>query len=287
MKQHNLLKNRQFYVIITLFVAFFSPFLMISNTAETGGKSILIDPVIQDQSFAVKEGSAKVTIVGTVIASTEENSTKYTITTAEFMGTSNSPVGDSGEDPEYDAETVFSLSSETGVLSVNNPKYLLAVLGPISLVVEVTDSTGGKASATITINVTDIEVVISENIGLNWTTVANHPQGHSEATGGALNDKLYVFGGFTANYAPKASVFALDVSANSWSKLANMPPMANNSGSGGATHMGWTDDGTDIYIAAGYAADASGNAQQFGSRRVYKYTVAEDRYDELPARWNF
>lgn len=283
MKQSYFLKNQQLYIIIVLFIAFLSPFIGNSNSVKMDGKPFLVAPVIENQSFSIVEGSTKETTVGTVIASAEENSIKYTITTAEFMGTSNSPAGDSDQDPEYDAAAVFSLNPETGVLTVNNPKYLLAVLGPIVLEVEVTDTTGEKASATITINVTDIEVVISENIGLNWIIGTKHPQGHSEATGGALNGKLYVFGGFTANFAPKASVFALDVSANSWLRLKDTPPMANNSGSGGATHMGWTDDGTDIYIAAGYAADVSGNAQQFGSRRVYKYTVAVDRYDELPS----
>ena len=270
-------------MIITLFVAFFSPFPVISNTVETGGKSVLINPAIQDQYFTVVEGSTKETIVGTVSATSEIKITNYIIVAAEFLGTSNSPAGDSEQDPEYNAAAVFLLNSETGVLTVNNPKYLLAVLGPIALKVEVTDSLGEKASATITINVSDIKVTISEKIDLDWTTVANHPQGHGEATGGVVDNKLFVFGGFTSNFASKASVFALDANLNSWSRLDDMPPMADNSGAGGATHMGWTDDGTDIYIAAGYAADVSGNAQQFGSRRVYKYTVTENSYDELPS----
>lgn len=285
MKHHYFFKSQRFYLLNLLILTVFSAFNGFSNTENLNRKPILIlvAPVIQDQNFNVVEGSIKETIVGTVSATAEGNITNYIITTAEFVGASNSPAGDSDQDPEYDAATVFSLNSETGVINVNNPKYLLAVLGPITLQVEVTDNMGEKASATITVNVTDIEVTISEKIDLDWTTAANHPQGHSEATGGALNGELYIFSGFTANFAPKASVFALNASRNSWLQLTDMPPMANNSGAGGATHMGWTDDGTNIYIAAGYAADASGNAQQFGARRVYKYIVAEDLYAELPS----
>ncbi|WP_164076285.1 kelch repeat-containing protein [Flavimarina sp. Hel_I_48] len=285
MKQIYFFKNDSHYLLFCLFIGLFSPVPGFAGTESPRSMYLnaVVAPVVEDQSFSIVEGSASGTNVGTISATAEGGITDYSILSATFYKDSNPPRGDSFQDPEYNAMSVFSLNAETGLLSVDNPKYLLSGLGPIVLEVEITDASGEKASSSITINITEMEVTITETLALDWETVANHPQGHSEATGGVINEKLFVFGGFTSKFAPKASVFTLDANANSWSRLADMPPMASNSGGGGATHMGWTDDGTDIYIAAGYAADASGNAQQFGARRVYKYIVAEDRYEELPS----
>ncbi|MGB3776332.1 MAG: kelch repeat-containing protein, partial [Leeuwenhoekiella sp.] len=285
MKHIYIRKNRLFYTKILFILSVFCVSSIFSEATLYLGKEGISNfvPTIQDQDFTVEEGSPSGSEVGTIAATSNDTGLTFTLVNATFVKEGNPPEGDSEQDPAYDAMAVFNLDQASGALTIANPKYLLAVLGPVVLAIDVTDSSGEVASAIITVNISDMEVDIVENTNLNWTTVANHPQGHSEATGGAIGQNLYVFGGFTSNFAPKASVFALNTEGDSWSRLADMPPMASNSGGGGATHMGFTDDGTDIYIAAGYAADASGNAQQFGARRVYKYIVAEDRYDELPS----
>lgn len=252
------------------------------SASVTNLSSKIADPVIEDQTLSLDEASPKGTSVGQVKATDDGSIATYEIISAEFLRVDNPPQSDSPEDPEYNAKSVFSLDSKTGQLKVNNNKYLLAVLGPIKLKVEVTDNDGAKASADITVNVKDLEVSIEKEYTLDWSEVAPHPRGNQEATGGFVNGKLYVFGGFKESFAPKDDVDVYDPITDKWSKLKEMPPMADDSGAGGATHMGWAQDGTNMYIAAGYAADKTGNRQQFGSRRVYRYNVAEDTYTELP-----
>ncbi len=240
------------------------------------------DLVIEDQSFSIDEASAPGTLVGQIKVSDNSTITSYDIKAAKFLKANNPPPSDSSKDPEYNALMVFKLNSGSGELRVNKNKYLLAELGPIQLEVEVTDNMGAITSATITVTVKDLEVTIADNYTLAWSEVKANTRSTDEATGGMVNGKLYVFGGFTSTYAPQADVDAYDPANNTWAKLKDMPPMADDSGGGGATHMGWAQDGTNIYIAAGYAADKSGTRQQFGSRRVYRYNVAEDSYTELP-----
>ncbi|MEH6407052.1 MAG: kelch repeat-containing protein [Leeuwenhoekiella sp.] len=240
------------------------------------------NPQIVAQSFKITEGSSSGTSVGIVMASDDGTIVNYTIIQASFLKSSNPPPSDSDQDPAYNAMQVFQINADTGEISVNNPKYLLSGLGPVELIVKVQDNDGDTSQATITIEVEDIEVTISQTYSINWQKRKDHPNGHAEATGGTAGGKLYVFGGFGPNYAPKADVHVYDPSNNTWTQLTNMPPMATNSGAGGATHMGWTTDGTDIYIAAGYAANTKGTGQQFGSTRVYRYNVASNDYTELP-----
>ena len=241
------------------------------------------DPIIEDQSFSIDEGSAAGSIVGQVKASDDGSIANYAITKAIFLKEQELPKSDSSEDPDYNAAKVFEINASTGEITVANNKYLLFVLGPIELEVQVTDDEGAKSSGKITVEIMDLEVTITDNYTLDWSEVKAHPRGNEEATGGIVNGKLYVFGGFQLpNYAPREDVDVYDPTSDSWEGLQDMPPMADDSGAGGATHMGWAEDGENIYIAAGYAADKSGNTQQFGARRVYRYNVAEDDYTELP-----
>lgn len=239
-------------------------------------------PVIASQTFSVVEGSPTNTIVGNVVASDSDGSiANYEITAAQFLINPPMPSSNSNLDTQYNPLNVFSINATSGQLRVNNPKYLLNVLGPIQLTVRVRDSQALTASANITVNVLDMTVSIAQNHAITWTTVAPHPDGHSEATGGALGDRLYVFGGYQST-TPKSSVHVYTPATDSWARLANMPPMSVNTTFGGATHMGYTDDGTNIYIGAGYAATSTGTGQVFGSTRVYKYVVATNTYQELP-----
>ena len=238
-------------------------------------------PALAARSFAVTEGSSTGTSVGTITAQIS-GTPEYRITGGTFLAFGNPPPpSDSHEDPAYDAAEVFRINPTTGKITVGRPKYLLATLSPIQITVQATNGRGATAFGSVTVTVQDMHVAINESYPLSWSTVAEHPRGHSEGTGGAVGGKLYAFGGFGVNFAPKEDVHVYDAGRNGWSPLTDMPPMASNSGAGGATHMGWTTDGTDIYIAAGYAANADGTRQQFGATRVYRYNVEANNYTEL------
>jgi N-acetylneuraminic acid mutarotase len=240
-------------------------------------------PMINSQTFSIVEGSPTNTLVGTVVATDSDGSiVNYEITAAQFLINPPMPASNSSSDTQYNPMNIFSINATNGQLRVNNPKYLLNVLGPIQLTVRVRDNDGLTATANVTVNVLDMTVSIAQNYSLSWATAAAHPNGHNEATGGVTGDKLYVLGGFTSTFAPKKVVHVYNPNTNTWTKLADMPPLSVSTTHGGATHMGFASDGTDFYIAAGYAANASGTGQVFGSTRVYKYTVATDTYQELP-----
>jgi len=123
----------------------------------------------------------------------------------------------------------------------------------------------------------------SEPIAWN-TEAAPYPYRVSEAQGVSVQDKLYVFGGFDIEKpccTPTNRAYVFDPATNAWTRLAPLPAM-NNTGRGGVTHSGFTTDGTDIYFAGGYTANATGTGQLYGTREVWKYTVATNTYTRLP-----
>lgn len=119
---------------------------------------------------------------------------------------------------------------------------------------------------------------------ISWQTVADQPYRVSEAQGKAVNGKLYTFGGFDSQKScctPTDRAYAYDPATNAWTAIAPLPPM-NGTTHGGMTHAGIATDGTDIYFAGGYTSNLAGTGQRFGSKEVWKYLVAEDRYIRLP-----
>jgi hypothetical protein len=119
---------------------------------------------------------------------------------------------------------------------------------------------------------------------INWTTAASQPYGNSEAQGVVVNGKLYVLGGFDSQKpccTPTSRTYVYNPATNAWSGLAPMPAM-NGTAYGGVTHAGLTTDGTNIYFAGGYTANANGTGQIFGTREVWRYNVAANTYTRLP-----
>ncbi|MBU1424817.1 MAG: cadherin domain-containing protein [Gammaproteobacteria bacterium] len=92
-------------------------------------------PTLSNQTFSVNESGASGTVVGTVQASDAGDTLSYSIT-------ASSP------------STAFSINSSTGVVSVSNSAALVYATNPtFSLTVQVTDTGGLTASATVTVNV--------------------------------------------------------------------------------------------------------------------------------------
>lgn len=119
---------------------------------------------------------------------------------------------------------------------------------------------------------------------ITWTQVAPQANPVSEATGRVLNDKLYVFGGFRYPdwNQPTNRAQVYDPLTNTWTALAPLPHNPKGAGFGGANHIGIATDGTDFYLASGYVSNSSGTAMVYGSAEVWKYVVAENRYERMP-----
>jgi N-acetylneuraminic acid mutarotase len=122
---------------------------------------------------------------------------------------------------------------------------------------------------------------------INWSAAQGQLKGTHEIHGEAVNGKLYIFGGFDVNkmpatFAPTKRAYRYDPVAGTWAPIKSMPYLPNGDNFGGATHMGVTTDGADIYFAGGYISNAAGTGQTFGTDQVWKYIVATDSYIRLP-----
>lgn len=98
------------------------------------------DPVINNQSFSLDENSASGTFVGTVLASdADDDNLTFSITAGNELGG-------------------FSLDASTGDLTVDDASVIDFETNPdFSLNVQVDDGNGGQASATVTINLNDLD----------------------------------------------------------------------------------------------------------------------------------
>ncbi|ABF44098.1 Glycosyl hydrolase family 98, putative carbohydrate binding module (plasmid) [Deinococcus geothermalis DSM 11300] len=118
----------------------------------------------------------------------------------------------------------------------------------------------------------------SDTNTLTYTPIADQPYVVAEAMGQVVRGKLYTFGGFDSlksGFTPTDRAYVYDPDANTWTPIARMPNR-------GATHAGMTTDGTDIFYAGGYVADANWTGQVFGSKEVWRYNVASNTYTRLP-----
>lgn len=242
-------------------------------------------PSIGLQTFSVMEGTTNGVLVGSIAANDDRGITQYLIKNAKILKSGSLYPNDA----EIDPIGIFSLNATTGNISVNDSKFLLAVIGPIELTVQVSDAQGLTDEALVTINVIDYTVTPSEFFVTEWKSAALAPFGMSEAQSVVLGDKWYVFSGYDANkflqsgaFTPTNRAYVYDFKDDTWTPISAMPIMYSGVSKGGVTHSGFTTDGVDIYFAGGFTPDFSGNGQLFGTIYTYKYTVAEDRYERLP-----
>jgi N-acetylneuraminic acid mutarotase len=176
----------------------------------------------------------------------------------------------------------FSINSRNGQILVNRklnyhtqPVYNLKVLASAGQM---------KDTSIVKLNITSGQT-ISEFNGVNWGTTASQPYRVSEAQGEVVNNKLYSFGGFDSQktgFTPTKRAYKYDPVTNKWTSIADLPHTPNGTGFGGVTHAGFTNDGTDIYMAGGYTSNSSGTGQTFGVQQVWKYNVVANTYSKLP-----
>jgi N-acetylneuraminic acid mutarotase len=109
---------------------------------------------------------------------------------------------------------------------------------------------------------------------LAWTTTTSMPVGTSEAFGGIVNDKFYIFGGYVDNtFKPTTAARVFNPSNGSWSSIASYPI--------GVSHAATANDDRYFYFAGGYPATAT--AQSFATANAYRYDTVTNSYTTLPS----
>jgi N-acetylneuraminic acid mutarotase len=111
----------------------------------------------------------------------------------------------------------------------------------------------------------------------NYSGIAQQPYSVTEAQGEVVDGVLYSFGGFDSTKpccTPTDRAYKY-VPGSGWSRIANLPTK-------GVTHAGMTTDGTNVFYAGGYIANADWTGQIFGTKAVWRYNVAANTYTALP-----
>jgi hypothetical protein len=121
---------------------------------------------------------------------------------------------------------------------------------------------------------------------LTYSAIADQPFPVQEAQGLVLGDTLYQFGGFDSQksgYTPTERSYAFDIPNQAWQPLADLPYLAGTGDPGtGVTHAGVTTDGANVYLAGGFVSADGQSGQKFGTKEVYRYSIADDAYTRLP-----
>jgi N-acetylneuraminic acid mutarotase len=114
-------------------------------------------------------------------------------------------------------------------------------------------------------------VTASVRSPFTWRTLALLPVPRFEGNTAAVNNQLYVIGGYyNASIQATTEVDRYDPATNTWTVLSDMPVPI--------THAGVAVDGQTIYLAGGFVDDYPGP----GTKRVLKYDVSTDTWDDAP-----
>ncbi|MBE9586187.1 DNRLRE domain-containing protein [Mucilaginibacter sp. JRF] len=121
---------------------------------------------------------------------------------------------------------------------------------------------------------------------MTWGTAKAQPTATHEIQGELVNGKLYIFGGFDVNkrpqWTPTKRAYVYDPVTDTWASIKSLPHEPFGSNFGGGTHVATATDGTDVYLAGGYTSNANGTGQIFGTKQVWKYSVAANNYTRMP-----
>jgi len=104
----------------------------------------------------------------------------------------------------------------------------------------------------------------------SWRELADMPVPRWEAGTVVLDDRLYVFGGYTRGTRSSRRVDVFDPEDGSWRKLADLP--------GAISHMKAVLDGRSVWIAGGFEPGCPGEA----TTAVWRYDVDENSYTAAP-----
>ena len=113
------------------------------------------------------------------------------------------------------------------------------------------------------------------NLGLaqspgSWQALPDMPVGKWEPGVVVLDDKLYIFGGYTDGVVSSKRSEVFDPSDNSWTLIQELPSAI--------THMNMVLDGRTVWFAGGFKDGYKGHA----IAEVWNYDVDLDRYTAAP-----
>jgi outer membrane protein assembly factor BamB/N-acetylneuraminic acid mutarotase len=105
----------------------------------------------------------------------------------------------------------------------------------------------------------------------SWQKLPNMPVPRWEAGTVVLDDKLYVFGGYTKGTRSSKRADVFDPQNNSWRQLADLPSAI--------THMNAVLDGRSVWLAGGFKDGYKGHA----ITEVWKYDIDKNTYTAAPS----
>ena len=110
---------------------------------------------------------------------------------------------------------------------------------------------------------------------LSWSTFGTSPVARMEPGATTIGSKLYILGGFITRFSLQVNndMWRWDVATNTWTQLADFP--------GSQTHFALTNDGVNIYKAAGQIG--TGGPGSTGDDRVWKFNTATSQWSALPS----
>ena len=109
-----------------------------------------------------------------------------------------------------------------------------------------------------------------ETPGSSWQKLPDMPVPRWEAGTVVLDEKLYVFGGYTRGTRSSRRVDVFDPRSNSWKKLADLPSAI--------THMNTVLDGRSVWIAGGFKDGYKG----YAITEVWRYDIDKNSYTAAP-----
>ena len=143
--------------------------------------------------------------------------------------------------------------------------------------------TGGPPPPPPVGNYTGQKKDVKLSLDFTYKKFSKLPRSLMEAQGGAVNGKLYVFGGFVNGYRAMAKdTWEWDPAATQWTQKTSIPSKWS-----GASHMAnAVDEKTgSIYLLGGIVNFGNGKFPQgsVGTAEVYKYNAKADKWATLPS----
>ena len=104
----------------------------------------------------------------------------------------------------------------------------------------------------------------------SWQALPDMPVGKWEPGTVVLDDKLYIFGGYTLGVVSSKRSEIFDPGDNSWTSIQDLPSAI--------THMNMVLDGRTVWFAGGFKDGYKGHA----IAEVWNYDIDKDRYTAAP-----
>ena len=101
---------------------------------------------------------------------------------------------------------------------------------------------------------------------LVWKKAAPSPFARVESPAAVVNNKIYLFGGFTENLEASNQIDVYDPASDSWTRKKDMPTRL--------THLNPASDGKTIWFAGGFKGKHPGPV----THEVWKYGIASDTW---------